>query len=158
MRPALVAVLALVILGGVKWFLDSHAPVAGNGSPVAQLISASGEYSVELTMTFDVGPDEFSLDDAGDAPTLLLQLNGKELLKRTDTVAATDSPIVLEKVDVAVGKNEFFIQASPSEMDELKPRSIRVRVLQDGTVVANETIWPEAGDVLQGTVALEVTQ
>jgi hypothetical protein len=159
MRPALVLVLAFLILGGVKWFLGAHELPAGVQGSGLQLIQASDEYAVELTLTFDVGPDEFSLEPVEDAPSLLVQLNGGELLKETDRIAAVDSPILLNAVQgLVVGENEFYVQASPSGGDALAPRSIRIRVLQGGNVVADDSMWAEPGDLVQGTVKLKVTQ
>ena len=150
MRPLLVAVIAVGVLGGVKWFLDSYQPPGAGANRGAQLIEATGDYAVELTLTFDVGPDEFSLEDEADAPSLLVQQNGKELMKRTEIVSAADSPLVIESVEgVVEGANEFYVQASPSEIDSLQPRSVRVRVLRDGSSVATETLWPDLGDVVQ---------
>ena len=155
MRPTLVVVLACVILGGVKWFLDAHSPI----SPArrqAEIVAASGEYTVELTTTFDAGPDEFGLDDVSSSPSLLVQLDGEEIMNRADTVLASDTPIIA-RANVIVGVNEFFVQASPLTSD-LAPRSIRIRILRDGNPIADETIWPEPGDILQGTVSLEVSE
>lgn len=155
MRPVLVIVLACVILGGVKWFLDAHPPVAASVQQ-AEIVPAKGEYTVELTTTFDIGPDEFGLDDTSSVPSLLVQLNGEEVTHRADTIRASDSPFVFP-AKVVIGVNEFFVQASPLS-SELVPRSVRIRILRDGNALADETLWPEPGDIVQGTVSLEVPQ
>ncbi len=156
MRPLLVVVIAVVTLGGVKWFIDSYDPPGANENPL-QMIEASGDYSVELTTTFDAGPDEFSLDDVGDAPSLLVQLNGEEIFRKMGTLTAAETPLTLDEVSgVVVGQNEFFVQASPADVDSPQPRSVRVRILQDGIAVATATLWPELGDIVQGTLGLEV--
>ena len=158
MRPLFAIIIAVCILGGVKLFIDSEPTRDTRDHVHFQADQSTKNYDVELTLTFDAGPDEFSLSSDGDAPSVLLQLNGKEVLKRTDTVAATDSPIVLQNVDgVTVGINEFYVQASPTE-DDLKPRSLRIRILQGGNVVAEEALWPEASAIVQGTVSMEVSQ
>ncbi len=158
MRPLIAIVIAAAILGGVKLFIDSE-PVRETHDQTHFLAEPSTQdYDVELTLSFDAGPDEFSLSADGEAPSVLLQLNGKEILKRTDNVAAADSPIVLQNVEgVTIGPNEFYVQSSPSE-DNLKPRSLRLRVLQNGNVVGEETLWPEQGQIVQGTLSIEVSQ
>lgn len=157
MRPMSVVILAFVILGGVQWFLSSHSPASQNDQRGATLIQADDEFAVQLTLTFDVGPDEFSLNDVADAPSLLVQLNGNEVFRKSETIAATESPILIPSVPgVVVGQNEFYVQASPSEIDVAQARAVRVSVLRGGNVVATETLWPEIGDVVQGTVQLEV--
>ncbi len=155
MRPFLVLVLTVGLLAGTKWFLGLN-PQVQKGSSGAVLIQAPGEYSVDVTLSFDAGPDEFALD-VSDAPSLLVQMNGKEVLRRTDAVLAADSPIKVDSISGAViGVNEFFVQASPSNISELKANAARVQVLRDGAVVAQKTLWSAAGDVLQGTVELKI--
>lgn len=156
MRPLLVLILTVGLLAGTKWFLALSATDALANAEIV-LIPAPGEYSVDLTLSFDAGPDEFSLD-VDDAPSLIVQLNGEEVLKRTDTVSASDSPVVLENVSgVVVGTNEFYLQASPSELGIIST-CIRVRVLRDGAMVAEDTLWSEPGEAIQGVVRMEVSQ
>ena len=158
MRPLMVIVLTITLFGGMKWFLHKSAVSSGEHSHAGvQLIQASGAYGIDLSITFDAGPDEFALSDVSDAPSLLVQMNGEEVLRRTDTVSADQSPIQIPSVKgVVVGTNEFFIQASPSDMSSLTPGSARIRITRDGHVVSDKTIWSEAGEILQGTAVLEV--
>lgn len=159
MRPILVIVLTAAVFGGMQWFLKATKPTGLAAHQGLQLIQASGEYAVDVTLTFEAGPDEFAIDDTGDAPSLLVQMNGQELLRRTDTISADESPIELTTIEgVVVGTNEFFVQASPSDQESLAARCARVRIMQDGNTIADETIWSEAGDILQGTVTLEVAE
>lgn len=157
MRPLIVVILAVLVLSGTKWLIDFNAAAsAGRQHGELQLIQAPGETYIEVTMTFDVGPDEFALDLV-DAPSLLVNMNGREVLLRTDSISAFESPIVVGPIEgVIVGINEFFVQASPSSLDELKPRAIRVRIIRDGNTMADKSIWPALGDIVQGTVSLEV--
>lgn len=159
MRLVLVAVLTIGLLVGTKWFLGANASQHNHDHAGVLLIQASGEYTVDVTLTFDAGPDEFSLEDVGDAPSLVVQMNGGEVLRRTETILAAESPLQIPAIEgVIVGTNEFFVQASPSDMSSLQPLSARVRIQRDGNVVADQTIWSEGGDILQGTVSLEVTE
>lgn len=158
MRPIIVVIFAVVILGGVDLFLRSHAaPDSGLPSPDAMVIAATGEFEIELTLTCDLGADAFSLDDVSDAPSLLMRLNGQELVSRTDHVAASETPLRIGPVEgMTAGVNELYVQASPTELDIDRPCSIRIRVMQDGSAVAEKSIWPVAGSIVQDTLLVEV--
>lgn len=156
MRPLMVFIMAVVIFGGVRAFLQSTvAPMAPPPTPVST--AASGRYDLELTLTFAAGPDAFSVEDVQDAPSIVVQLNGRELLRRTDVVSAAESPLRLTDIPgVVQGRNEFYLQASPT--DAAVHPAVRLRIFQDDVVEADATIWPALADVVQGTVVLEVTR
>ena len=143
----------------MNWFLGLNAKPTNHSHGKFEVIGAPGEYAIELTLPFDAGPDEFSLEDTGDAPSLLVQMNGAEIVRRQETVSAGESPIRLDNIDgVVVGTNEFYIQATPSDLADLKPKCARIEILRDGASVADKTLWSEPGDILQGTVRLEVSE
>lgn len=159
MRPLFVLILSISILLGMNWFLGLNPNVAADHShQVAKVIEAPGEFSIDVTLSFDAGPDQFALDVQEDAPSLLVQMNGNELLKRTGNLSASESPIELRSIDgINVGNNDFYVQASPSDMT-LRSSSVRIRVLRDGAVIADKTIWSEPGEIVQGSLRLEVPE
>lgn len=159
MRPIFVLIFGVVILGGVDLFLRSHNATDGKlPSAGATVISAPGEFEIEITLTCDLGPDEFSLEDVAKSPSLLVRLNGQGLVSHTDTVLASDTPLRFGPVQgMAAGVNELYVQASLGELGLDRPCSIRVRVLRDGSVVAEKSIWPAAGGVVQDTLVVEVS-
>jgi len=156
MRPLFVLLLSIGLLFGMNWFLGLN-PTSSHSHHELQVIEAPGEYAVDLTISFDAGPDEFALDVSEDAPSLLVQMNGKQVVKRSGEVLASESPIRVESIEgVTVGNNEFFVQASPKNL--AGANCIRVRILRDDAVVANETLWSSPGEIIQGSVRLEVPE
>ena len=157
MRPLLVLIIAIVILGGVQAFLSSGAdgPVTRPSAPTIE--PSAKTYDIELILTFNAGADAFSVEDSGDAPSLLVQLNGQKLLQRTDAIDLAESPLLLRDVTaVAVGRNELFVQASPATSGV--PAALRVRILTGLDVLAETTLWAPSGGTLQGTLELEVSE
>ena len=157
MRPALVLFVTGAIFGSLHLFLKLDR--GANTADVREIaLETTGQaYDVELTLTFAAGPDAFSLGDESDAPSLLVLLNGQPVLRRTDVLPANVSPLLIEDVPgVFVGRNEFFVQASPT--DSNVRAAVRVRILRGGNPVADETMWPEFGGLVQGTISLEVPE
>ena len=155
MRPLLAIVLTTGILGGLQAFLSfrkTDGPYVG-----AQLIQATGEYALELTLSFDAGPDPFGLD-AEDTPSVLVSLAGQELLRRTDTISASQPLLIPSVAGLVVGRNEIFVQASSADTSSLRPRALRLRVLRDGTSLAEQSLWANSGEPVQGTIIAEVPE
>lgn len=160
MRPILVFAIACVILGGVRIFLDDANESVVSAAPRQTPEASVAKFDVELSLTFDAGPDAFALDANEMAPSLLVQLNGKEILRRTGPVNEAECPIVVSEVpNVTVGRNELYIEATPAETASVAgPVALRVRILNQGRVVADESLWSEFNSLIQGTVALEVSE
>ena len=158
MRPIFVLLMSIGLLFGMNWFLGLNPAGSGHSHRELQVIEAPGEYAVDLTISFDAGQDEFALDVSEDATSLLVQMNGKEVVRRSGEVYANESPIRVESIEgVTVGTNEFFVQAAPIDLAS-GANCVRVRILRDDAVVATETIWSEPGEIVQGTVRLEVSE
>lgn len=158
MRPLFVLILSIGLLFGMNWFLGLNPATDGDSYRASTVIEAPGEFAVDLTVSFDAGPDEFALDVTEDAPSLVLKMNGKEIVKRSGNVSASESPIRVEAIEgINMGANEFYIQASPTDLASAG-NCVRVRVLRDNAVVADETIWAASGEIVQGTVRLEVPE
>jgi hypothetical protein len=153
MRPLLAFAVVIVILGGLQLYM-TFRPQARREAARAE-VQAAGQFAVEITLTFDAGPDEFALD-VSDAPSLFVQLRGHDLLRRSDPIEA-GSQINVESVDgIVVGANEFFVQATPQDTTANVARAVRVRILRDGQPLADDTLWAEPGDVVQGAVVVDV--
>jgi hypothetical protein len=156
MRPLLAVAVSVVILGGMALYMQRRPQT---GSVVVER-KAEGVYSLEITLSFDAGPDEFALS-ADDQPSVLVKFRDSELLKLTDRIPAGE-PIVIERVEGivagpgAAGRNEFYVAATPAESGANVSRALRVRVLRDGEPVADQSLWSEPGWPVQGTVELHV--
>ena len=57
---------------------------------------------------------------------------------------------------MVAGQNEFFVQAAPQDTTTARARAVRVRILRDGNPLADETLWSEPGEVVQGAVLVHV--
>ena len=114
-------------------------------------------FSVEVTLTFDAGPDAFALN-LSDAPSVLVQLRGTDLLRRQDAVAAGDQLLIEDVSGIVTGNNEFFVQVTPRDLTSPVARAVRVRVLRDEMALADETLWSEPGEVVRGAVVVAVPE
>lgn len=153
MRPLLAASVAVVVLGGMKLYIDSAQPKLR-----PQLIqlpkAADGVFSLDVTLTFAAGPDPFALDLA-DAPSLLIQLQGRDLMRKAEIVSAGEKLTVDGIEDIVQGANEFYVQATPQASNAVS-RAIRIRVLRDNVAIAEQTLWSAPGEPVQGAVIVDV--
>jgi hypothetical protein len=152
MRPLSALLLAAIVLGSVAIFFrlqgETNAPAAA-----PNLQSAAGQFDIEITLTFDAGPDDFALS-ASDAPSITVEFRGNELLRRTDTVAAGSALLIEDVAGITVGENSIYVRCSPKDLDQVVSRAIRVRVFCDGVEVAEQTLWSTPGSPVEGLVRL----
>ena len=153
MRPIIALVIAAAIILGVQGYISATAHTGGTATKVT-FVEAEGKFVVELLLTFDAGPDEFALE-ADNAPSVVLSLAGKELLRRSEVVKAGET-IVLDAPGVVEGTNEFLLVSSPVEDDPDAVRAARIRVLKNDDLVVEEWIASEPGLAAEGTVTLEI--
>jgi hypothetical protein len=152
MRPIAAILLAVLILGSVKAYtlFERSLPPPIDISTVQQ--SATGKFSVDVTLTFDAAADDFALEPLA----VVIELQGHELFRSLEPVPA-GRPIVVEEVPgVVEGRNSFFLKVTPTESDFTSQRAVRVRVLRDGMPIAEETLWSEPGAVVEGIVNVDV--
>ncbi len=103
-RPILVATISLAIcslVGGYQLFVSTlpQPAVTEVGTTVAD-----GDYALGITLSFDARGDAF------DPTALLVRLDGKTLLEKTETVPA-GTPLKIHPVEGLIrGLNELFIQ------------------------------------------------
>lgn len=153
MRPLMALAIVAGILGGLQLYMQQR-PRSSSQAEINELL-VTGQFRLEVTLTFDAGPDAFALD-AATAPSLLIQLRGLDVLRRTETLSAGE-PIVVDQVrGLVAGRNEFFVQASPADSATLVARALRVRLLRDGSPAGEQTLWAEPGDAVQGTLTVDL--
>jgi hypothetical protein len=152
-RIVIAAALAIVILGGLKVYITLRERLT-TAAPQIVTHTATGKYDVEVTLSFDAGPNEFSLNP-DEAPALVVGLGARELLRRTDPVPA--GAVTIENVEgLAVGANELFVSAWPRDGASTAPRAARVRVFQDGRLLAERTLWSEPGQPVRGPIPITI--
>lgn len=153
MRPLIALVGSALILLGVHFYLRFAASLRHQPAAVVTDTAATGVYSADITLTFDAQADEFSLEPI----SLVFRHQTKELLKRTDLVAAGD-PLMIRNIDgIIEGPNEFYLEVVPRDDGKQLAKATRVRLFRDGVVVADTTLWSEPGQVPRGRITLEVT-
>jgi len=108
-RPILAVAISLLVcglVGGYQAFVDS---LPTNNVTEFLTKPATGDYAIEITMSFDARGDAF------DPTALLVRLDGKNLLKQTTPMAA-GTPVRIHPVEgLIVGVNELFIQVGTGE-------------------------------------------
>ena len=150
MRPVLALALACGILGLVQSYMvfQRTAPRAQAAVlPVA--IRAEGRFEIEATLTFDAAPDDFDVRPA----SLEIRQVDEELL-RLDTPLPAGETVRIE-AELENGFNEFYVRAWPAD-NASKERAMRVRVLRDGVAVAEQTLWSQPGEPVEGPIRLEI--
>jgi hypothetical protein len=149
-RPLLALAIVLGILGTVWAYERFQASVKQPISAPAERLAADA-YELDITLTFPAAADAFALNDPS---SLLLTFRGKTLLKESEPIEP-GRPLQVKKVpDVVEGRNEFYLEATPAESDEPRDHAVRLRILRDNVVVAEQTLWSPPGEPVQGLMTL----
>ncbi len=158
MRRIVAAILVWVIVVGGTWLYlrlhDDRAQARLGSVPETEVVEG---YRVELVTTFSAEPDPFALqlDDAAAPTALLVRLNGAEVLRRADDVAAGESIAMDPLGPVLAGNNELYVEASPPGDVAGLSHALRVRVYHGYRTIADTTLWNEPGASLSGGVSFE---
>lgn len=156
MRPLLSLTIAVVVLGGLRWYMQVRDRFRVHDISSGESVAA-GVFSVELTLTFNAGPDPFGLD-RDNATAVEVMFRGQPLLRETGTVEA-GTPLVVSPVQgVVEGPNEFFVSATPLDENTGLAHALRVRILRDGVPIAEQTLWSAPGQPVRGPVAVSVAR
>jgi hypothetical protein len=153
MRFALVALIWLVTVGGLALYMqerDRRQPPQVV-QPVTQAAPVEA-YTLELTPSFATASDPFALAGESDAgATLLVRLGERELYRSDKPVAAGVTVSVHPVPGLILGHNEIYLRAVPPRGAALS-HALRVRLLQGGRVIVDQTLWGEQGANVSGSV------
>lgn len=156
MRPALAVVIWIVLIGGLTVYMQSREQASVEAAHDWDY--SGGAVSLRVTTTFDIEPDPFALRTEGhEAAALLVRLNGKEVLKRTDRVKAGVPLKVDDLPGVLAGRNEFYLEANPPLERANMSYAVRVQVLRDNATIADTSLWSEPGSRIADTFSVTVT-
>lgn len=153
MRFVLAALVWLVMLGGLGLFVaqrDRYA-FAPQEAPARQLAPGE-ELSLEITTTFSPQADPFALegDEGGGAP-LVVRNAARELFRGEGMEPGI--PFRVHPIPgLSEGLNEIFLRAKPPLAESEKNHAVRVRILRDGEVVADQTLWGTGGAGIAGNI------
>ncbi len=153
MRPLIALLLSAGILLGVRMYLNLASSLRGGAKVVTvDQTAAEGQYSVDVTLTFDAQADEFALEPV----SLVLRHQDKTLLERKELVPAGEPLVVDDVAGLVEGRNEFYFACIPRAEGGQVARAVRIRVLRDGAVVVDQTLWAEAGQTPRGRIVLDI--
>jgi hypothetical protein len=160
MRPFLVVLIWVVILGGLTLYMRTRDSLRPKEQQTLVVKPPPGVYEVELTPTFDVqgGEDAFALNPEK-KPALVLLLNGREIARVEEPLPAGVPQSYRwdqAKTPVAAGENEFKVElhAPPDSLQQV--HGARLRLLRDGEVIGDQTLWSPAGAPLNDVVRIDV--
>jgi hypothetical protein len=153
MRFALVAAIWLILVGGLA--LYTHEKDRRQPPPIAEPVTqpATAEaYALEVTPTFTTATDPYALQGGPAASaTLVARLGERELLRTGRPVSAGTAVTVTPVPGLVLGLNELYIRAVPPRGEPLN-HAVRVRLLQGGRIVLDQTLWGEKGANVTGTI------
>jgi hypothetical protein len=150
MRILIASALAALILVGTQLYLATNKTQTIERVEQVET-EAAGAFSIELVPMFDAGPDEFALD-AENSPSILVELRGQQIFERSQPVASGETVIVENVTGLIAGDNELYLKANSADGDADKVRGLRVRVLRDGLMMAEQWLSCEPGAPVEGPV------
>jgi hypothetical protein len=152
------SVLIWIFFVGGLWAYTLHrdASLPQGPSQVAAPERLAGNYVLEITPTFSVEKDPFALDldDGADTSGLELRLNGEALDLAPEDLGRGQAVTIQDGMNLVPGFNEVYVTASPPMAESHLTHGLRVRLLENGTVLKDQTLWGGQGAVVAGTIAL----
>ena len=157
MRFLFVLVIWFVFVGGLWGYIqqrDKSLDTSINHNPIEVLIDQT--FSMEITPTFTIEADPFALSsDSSGAESLDVRLNGTRIQLPTDPLSR-GNPILLEGVKgITAGHNEVYVKASPPLDESRLNHGIRIKILNGGSVITDQTVWGDQGALVSGTVSFK---
>lgn len=153
MRFLLCLVIWIVFVGGLYAYTEWRDRGVVTESVAAPVVSQQKErISIELTPTFSVEKDPFALQTEEQVGPFDLRLNGKAV-DIADLPISRGQTLFIRDLEVALADhNEVFVKASPPVAESHLNHGIRLRLLNQDRVLADQTIWSSGGGLVSGTV------
>jgi len=158
MRVVVIPLLIWAIgMGGLSLYMhEREVARAQDNAELMMQRTPEGTFGLDITLSFTAQPDSFGVetDETEKPASLLVRLNGKEILRRDDEVAA-GIPVLVEPVRGLVdGVNEFYVESSPPSGEAPRARAVRLRCFRDGKELTDRTNWTEAGANVSGAFSI----
>lgn len=161
MRFVFVAIIWVVILGGMLWYTDYREKSKPAALVQTSLNSKETEFilcELFLTTTFSAEADPFSLQ-LGDEKTnsdLLFRLNG-ELIDTYLSPFKRGQAQSMNLEQVRIGKNEIYLQISPPFNESELNTGVRLLLVDiNGLTIFDQTIWAEPGAVISELLSFTI--
>ncbi len=159
MRFLLCIFLWIFFVGGLwAYTLYRDASQPEGPAQVAALQVLSGDYVLEVTPSFSIEKDPFALaiDDDADSSGLDVRLNGVPLAVDADNISRGKVVKITKGLVLTAGFNEFYVKASPPTSEAHLDHGIRVRLLENGVPLTDQTVWGSQGSVVAGSVSFNL--
>ncbi|WP_321492132.1 hypothetical protein [uncultured Desulfobacter sp.] len=160
MRFLLCILIWIFFVGGLwAYTAQRDASLPKGTAPVADRDVLTGEYVLEITPGFSIDKDPFalSLDDAPQSPGLEVRLNGQALTVGSGEISRGKVIRITEGLTPTAGFNEFYVQASPPMSETHLDHGLKIRFLDRGSPVIDQTVWGSRGALVAGTVSFSLT-
>ena len=160
MRVIVTPLLIWIIgMGGLSLYMHTREVAQAQKTvEMNERSSPEGTFGLDITLSFTAQPDSFEVKtDETEKPTsLLVRLNGKEILRRYDEVAA-GIPVLVEPVRGLVdGVNEFYVESSPPSGEAPRAQAVRLRCFRDGKELTEHTYWTEVCTNMSATFSINL--
>lgn len=158
MRFALIAVIWLILVGGLA--LYTYQRERRHPPPLADTVTREAPmeaYTLEITPSFPTAADPFALQgDPAASATVVVRMGERELFRSDKPLPAGVTVQVHPVAGLVLGRNEIYLSAVPPFREPLD-YALRVRLLQGGRVVLDQTLWGEKGAKVSGTIPFTLT-
>ncbi|MCG8684089.1 MAG: hypothetical protein MI892_04385 [Desulfobacterales bacterium] len=159
MRFLLCIFVWIFFVGGLwayTWQRDAGLPEGP--AQVAALEVLTGDYVLEITPSFSIEKDPFALaiDDTPDSSGLEVRLNGTPLVVASDNISRGKVVKITEGLVLTAGFNEFYVKASPPTSEAHLDHGLRVKLLENGATLTDQTVWGSKGAVVAGSVSFNL--
>jgi hypothetical protein len=160
MRPLLVVLVWIVILGGLRLYMQTRHLFVSRHEEQVVIKPLPGEYTLEVTPTFAAksGNDPFA---GTRQPALVVLLNGHEIVHHQADMASGVKETFrwdTTKVPITTEKNEFHVEMFTPDAGVDQSLGARLALIRDGRMMADATIWSPAGEPLRDVVRLDVPE
>jgi len=159
MRFALVAAIWLILVGGLSLYTYQRERRLPPQMEAVVSRDAPGEaYTLEITPSFATAADPFALQgDPLAGATIVVRTAGRVLYRSDKPQQAGVTVSVHPVAGLVAGRNEIFLRAVPPFTAPLD-HAVRVRLLQGGRVLLDETLWGEKGANVASSIPFTLTE
>ena len=160
MRFLLTILIWIIFVGGLWGYTTQRDAALPKGpAQVAAPKILTGSYVLEITPSFSIEKDPFALaldDNESQSRGLEIRLNGRTLGVAAEQIKRGKVIQITKNLKLSQGFNEFYVKASPPMAEIDLDHGLRVRLLERGVPVVDQTVWGSSGSVVAGTVSFSL--
>lgn len=157
MRIVWAAMIWVVFAGGLMTYMLQRGSVAQTPADEIAMETAQGVYTLVVTTTFAAQPDPFALTAGGKTPAALqIRIGSRVLMNKTDDIIPGRPMRVTIDEGLMKGTNELFIEAGPALDSADRAQAVRLQLLRDELMVAQDTFWAAPGENISKTFRFDI--